>query len=407
MLRYVPGMGNGGNSAFVTLKSVNAFYPGDRVSGVLHLDIATAIECTGINLKLSGKEYVHWTEQRSSGSGKHRRTHTVHFNGVRQLFNFVLPIQEFRQAGFAGQYEFPFEFTLPEGIPGTFNFMQGSVTGLINYKLKGFCGVAGFLKSNIKHTLALNVLSRPMSMPQRMLGHTTGEVTVCCCFNKGVVDIKFFTASDTYLQGQDIVVMASINNTTSVPVKGIVIELVSEVQLISTVKERNVESIVASIEHAGLAPGEVFSNKPLQIRVPHDSLQQVSGSIVRHRYLIRVRARVAWASDPQASVPVGLFSAYIPNGQPADGEAAGKTVPQNWTPQQAPTIRIILPQTANISAQPLPTFTAYGNVQPLDARPVNGPAAALPPPQYAMAGQLDTQSVGIAVQAPVTVKDLA
>ena len=41
----------------------------------------------GVRLKFEGKAYVHWTEQHSTGSGKHRRTTTRHYSASENYFN--------------------------------------------------------------------------------------------------------------------------------------------------------------------------------------------------------------------------------------------------------------------------------------------------------------------------------
>ena len=162
-------MGNGGNSALVTLSRTNAFYPGDVVTGVLHLDIPTPIDSCGIFLKLTGKEYVHWSEQHSSGSGKRRRTHTVHYYGGSSLFKLTLPIKDSPCSSLSGQFEYPFEFQLPSDIPGSFEYRSGAVTGYILYKLKGVLARPGWFKSDIKHRVYINVLSKPNLAVQRRL----------------------------------------------------------------------------------------------------------------------------------------------------------------------------------------------------------------------------------------------
>ena len=135
--------------------------------GFKNKNVFFSINCTitvAINLEAKGEARVHWTETRTrtSGSGRNQRTHhdTVHFNSdelyYRQRFSLLqqgyhfLPSQchlpaEFKNYTFdfletggesfflpAGNYQYPFSFQLPFGLPSSF---EGEL-GYVRYTIK-------------------------------------------------------------------------------------------------------------------------------------------------------------------------------------------------------------------------------------------------------------------------------
>ena len=85
-------------------------------------------------VQFPGKSYCHWSK--TEGSGDDRRT--VHYYGREKIFEIksVLvgsPNSGSRMVLPAGQTHYPFTFTVPNGIPTSF---EGTI-GHIRYEMKG------------------------------------------------------------------------------------------------------------------------------------------------------------------------------------------------------------------------------------------------------------------------------
>ena len=111
------------------------YFSGSNVEGNVSLELSKPKKTQGISIVFSGKAYVHWTEQRSTGNGPH--TATVHYSDTEIIVNDVF-IQLWgngkdSQELAAGKYEFPFKFQLPSNLvlPTSFE----SHTGYIRYSL--------------------------------------------------------------------------------------------------------------------------------------------------------------------------------------------------------------------------------------------------------------------------------
>ena len=92
----------------------SVYFAGSNVEGSVSVELSEPKKTQGISIVFSGKAYVHWTEQRTTGTGDNRRTETVHYSDTQIIINDVF-IQLWgngkdSQELAAGRYEFPFKF---------------------------------------------------------------------------------------------------------------------------------------------------------------------------------------------------------------------------------------------------------------------------------------------------------
>ena len=91
---------------------------------------------------------VRWSERRSSGSGKNRRTRTIYYHNEREYFsqNVVLWGNAMDSRADAptmpaGAYSLPFNFLLPHNIPFSFEGNTG-YTAHVRYTCKATIGTS-------------------------------------------------------------------------------------------------------------------------------------------------------------------------------------------------------------------------------------------------------------------------
>ena len=106
----------------ITLAGNNpVYFAGSNIEGNVTLELSEPKKMQGISIVLSQWTGQHWTEQRTTGTGEHQRTETVHYSDSETILNPVsLQLRgngkdspEPRQELAAGRYEFPFKFQLP------------------------------------------------------------------------------------------------------------------------------------------------------------------------------------------------------------------------------------------------------------------------------------------------------
>jgi hypothetical protein len=120
------------------------YYSGDQVNGTIYLDLFRNFPGSKINLKIKGKEETHWEEdrvhqERDSNGNLHSRTEIIHHHGKNDFYRHKIPIYiSHAHEITAGQYAFPFSFSLGAFLPGSF-FDQET-------RLKAIIKVSYFIK---------------------------------------------------------------------------------------------------------------------------------------------------------------------------------------------------------------------------------------------------------------------
>jgi len=116
------------------------YFAGSIIEGTVVMELSKSKKMEGISIVLSGKAYVHWTEERTTGTGEDERRETVDFTGSETVLK-PMSIQLWgngkdKEKLKAGRYEFPFKFELPSKLPTSYESHTGEVTGYIRYALK-------------------------------------------------------------------------------------------------------------------------------------------------------------------------------------------------------------------------------------------------------------------------------
>lgn len=183
-------MGNTSCTLVVRTEEKQIFHCGESVIGRIYLSVndPNGISCQALNIHLSGMEkaVVHHTSDGHTNDSHHYHHDTqchgggLHNNSNRledhyernetNLINLDVPIYTPPASKFsAGQYEFPFQFTLPNHLPSSMYVRSGESYCCIRYELKAY------LKKNqlsIRNPLQLlnNTVSSPI-LPLTIYGH--------------------------------------------------------------------------------------------------------------------------------------------------------------------------------------------------------------------------------------------
>jgi hypothetical protein len=100
-----------------------------------------------------------------------------------------LPVHPFQNYCLPGQYSFPFSFTLPVGLPGTFS--EAGERWNTRYEAETSYFITGDIHcadgSEIRHQQRLIVYEKLMTDIQSVSLEKTANIYVCCCINRGSV----------------------------------------------------------------------------------------------------------------------------------------------------------------------------------------------------------------------------
>ncbi|XP_060600430.1 arrestin domain-containing protein 3-like isoform X2 [Ruditapes philippinarum] len=339
----------------ITLHSPTpVYYAGQTIDGVVTVELNDSMKMRGVKLEFTGRAYVHWTEQHSTGSGKTRRTETRHYSATEIYFNF-----EFLLFGpgtgstllQAGHHTFPFTYTLPQNLPSSYE----SSIGNVRYQLKAKIDKPWKFDHKTKRmitVISMLDLNQQPAAAAAVQGQNSKNLCCLCC-KSGPISAVFHVDRAGYVPGDTVFLNAEISNNSSRRMCASRVKLIMITSYHATTKTRTDFKCVASLSRGEIPPhgDDVWSGDQMIIpAIPPSYL--VGCSIIDIRYILQLEV------DPSGpafdlEVPLEIIIGTIPLRQ----------VVQRYYPQW----------------QPPPA-------QPARAEPSAPPAVTppdLPPPSYA------------------------
>ena len=117
-------------------KPDNAYKSGEVVSGNLNFKISERLKIKSLTLKIIGEANTDWSETYSTGKG----TVTVHYHGNEDYArNTVTFLQKENNEDLfieSGDWNYPFEYKLPENIPSTMIYSDGKISYHVEARLE-------------------------------------------------------------------------------------------------------------------------------------------------------------------------------------------------------------------------------------------------------------------------------
>ena len=296
----------------------SVYFAGSNVEGSVLLELSESKKTQGISIVFSGKAYVHWSEQHTTGSGDNRRTETVHYSDTQIIFNDVF-IQLWgngrdSQELAAGRYEFPFKFQLPSNLvlPTSFE----SHTGYIRYSL--LARISRSWKFDHTTTRAITVneivdintaqLTAPLS--------SSNEKTLCClCCASGPISLSVTTDRGGYCPGESIAISTEAENHSNRRITSVRATLKQVVVYYARGHSRTSGSIIQRIEGPGIEPGATsnWSNELLPIPATVPSIN--SCRILNLSYVLTVTLGIPRAIDLHVTIPITVGNVPFRGGE--------------------------------------------------------------------------------------------
>ena len=300
----------------------SVYFAGSNVEGNVSLELSEPKKAQGISIVLSGKSYVHWTEEHTTGTGDDQRTETVHYSDTQIILNDVF-IQLWgngkdSQELAAGKYEFPFKFQLPSDLvlPTSFE----SPTGYIRYSL--FAKIKRSWKFDHTTTRAITVneivdintgqLTVPLS--------SSNEKTLCClCCASGPISLSVKTDRGGYCPGESIAISTEAENHSNRRITCVRATLKQIVVYYARGHSRTSSKIIQRIEGPGIDPNgsSIWSNELLPIPATVPSIN--SCRILNLSYVLIVTLGIPRAIDLHVTIPVTIGNVPFRGGDFAAG----------------------------------------------------------------------------------------
>jgi hypothetical protein len=272
----------------------------------------------------------------------------------------------------AGQYEYPFQFTIPNGAPASMQAGKGSSSCNINYSMQVWLDRPGFLRWDIRSTVYVNVANPPPVGNHTPLYIEPMQVPVhsCCCIHRGDILMGGSAESSIISAGGQSSVKYAVQNSSSVPIKAIEISIVEDISFsarghhgrtYATLYHTRLSPAAAGLElalrpskkgdaNADFADLRALSSMlesdlyKLPFTVPSSARNTYNGCIVRveHYFKIQVMTTMGTA-NPVISRPIKVFSQIRPEMlEPETSEKIpdAPMLPQNWAPAVAQPVEL-------------------------------------------------------------------
>ena len=205
-----------------------AYYPGQTVSGNVFLEIVQPLAPKRVSVVLRGRAHVYWTE--TSGTGDDRRTHTYSDN--EQYFDHAIVVWPSALSADSpailppGMHSFSFTFSLPLGIPSSFELSTYS-TAYIRYWIVANVDLGSSqFKCQRPFTVIeyIDVNEHRLLVPMR----SENEKMICClCCESGPLRLQASIDRVGFCPGEAVVVSATAENITNRVMRGIRVSLIA------------------------------------------------------------------------------------------------------------------------------------------------------------------------------------
>ena len=315
-------LGSGGNSVNASLSN-SVCRPGSFLSGNAYIDIVTPTNFSAVELKIKGKECVHWVEHQTrhktvtyqeNGQTRTRQesyTVQVPHNGNRQIFKtvaIILPGGTMMQ----GQFVVPFSFKLPENIPGSFALSGTDFRCSVEYAAKVVVRVPGLLKSDLRNQIPIVVIQPPPTFSSQIIASTVVDVTVMCCVNRGRAEMSFSTTKEAFFTGESAIVTSNVNNNSKSDLKRLTIKLRRSLTITANDgRSFHIEQTISEQQYPGLKASTSTQNLQMNLQIPFNTPQQCFATSIQCLYSIRLAGKVRWGRDATCTVPAFVYQPYV------------------------------------------------------------------------------------------------
>eukprot|EP00297_Palpitomonas_bilix_P012035 CAMPEP_0113897120 /NCGR_PEP_ID=MMETSP0780_2-20120614/18471_1 /TAXON_ID=652834 /ORGANISM="Palpitomonas bilix" /LENGTH=331 /DNA_ID=CAMNT_0000888485 /DNA_START=249 /DNA_END=1240 /DNA_ORIENTATION=- /assembly_acc=CAM_ASM_000599 len=294
------------------------YYGGDLITGHILLQVMSPLDCKSVVLKVTGHEKTEWEEERVRYEGPPEHQREIWFKeqheGKNEFFKNKVIVSDFNGTIAPGQYAFPFQYQLPQGIPGVFEYHEKygrlgcKVEAAIRYKLKATLDVGGFFMKDLKAKIHAVVHERKDPSIKPAYGENTSTVRLLGCIPKGKATLKAWFNNVSYTMGEVAYVKADISNDSK-----------RDIGSMNTVLMREIIIRGRGFNNRHTIKGEVLKNKypgvkalekseqdlPLQLNVAQPT---ANGNLISCRYWLDIECDISFAPDIEVHMPVEIFA---------------------------------------------------------------------------------------------------
>jgi hypothetical protein len=370
------------------------YYPGERVAGTVSLSLLKlSTHIQAVYVKVTGTENViiPYTETiyvPNPSNPQERIAKTLYKVATEEhqflKRTFCLYSQGMTVVG-AGNFVFPFEFTLDTGIPGSFHLKAaGGVEGSVVYRVSCEVVTSGLIfDDSLRHAQEFCVKEPMRALPNRTETTKESDVTFLCCINKGRVGMSATVDKNAAFPGERINLHLVVNNSQSqVDLRRLGFNVNRQVTFRAKGQTWRDSSEIISNQSPEVLRG-TMADRHIDVVLPGTCLPTTHASLITCGYELEVELVVPWSPNVRIRQPLTVYA-------PAPAEyVAVVTYPQGW-------------QATTLSAVSLDSHAVQSPLQPPQAPPAQPQYPQQPPsPQPFYAPQPQPPQQQYSPQQPV------
>jgi hypothetical protein len=223
------------------------YYPGDIVTGTIYLNVLSALETKGIELTVKISEQVKFMDREFKSKTEKYFNQATNREEERQVQELVDVERKDKQTLFKnsciigtmvnnifnfGQYAYPFSFTLPNFLPGSFEYYSHEISANIRYIVKAKALKWREDDSDLE-TRNILVVRQPLqgfSYPSQVTNES--KLTTWCFFNKGSSRLTVSFPKNNFVMDERLSVLCGLDNRNSkLPCKNLKFQLIQTMVL--------------------------------------------------------------------------------------------------------------------------------------------------------------------------------
>ena len=344
-----------------------SYYPGETVTGHIHLNLIIEYPGNHLFVKFKGKEIVHIVRLEPRGNHaeyiKYSDKNNITKKNMLAHKWETLPI---------GQYTIPFSFMLPHHLPASFYQQGNKYLAFLEYQLEAFIQPNNNTDPKIKYKQPI-VLKETIAQPREELPtQVITPLKTCWCCKRGSNTLKVHFEKNYYAPGDTAkVIMKLDNNNTALKNQEVILALKQTLKLIA--KGKMISKVITKTQQE---LSGTFSDNSLSIvlprfPLPEDYNQQIDklkptkselknlkennnvitsttrSSLIISEFFLEVSCPMSGccSNTPKAQCPIGI---YYP-----DIDLPVVNPPNDWHPLTIEGVNLMLPSDQNEVDEPL------------------------------------------------------
>eukprot|EP00760_Papus_ankaliazontas_P012513 PhM_4_TR15338/c0_g1_i1/m.23770 len=289
----------------------SVFYPGNIIRGQAQISVKKPTKIRNVNLTFIGREKYRFSRQ--EGTGDNRRSRDYH--GTADVVNTKLLLATSGSGGDfvmpSGNFTYPFEFTLPHGVPPSYVYKYGSDIASMEYSMCVEVDIPWGKDAEARVPFqVLSCVPRQQWQSDPPQSRTQDvNVSCCCCISKGSLMLNSWLQRSLLVMGMDpAYIRVDVQSKCKEPINSVNLIL----QQVNTTRHAcghptdiNRRVVIKHRQPTKIQPGQ-NAIVDLCFVVPRGILPTFHGIHVKSEYFLILEFDIPYASDPTVTFPVNI-----------------------------------------------------------------------------------------------------